>query len=46
MHSVFTPLVEGKSFATPEMAFLALTAQTEVLAIQADGQLGQRDPQP
>ena len=35
VHSVFAPLVEGKSFATPEMAFLTLTGQTEVLAIQA-----------
>jgi D-galactarolactone cycloisomerase len=28
-------LLLGKSFASPEMAFLALTGQTEVLAIQA-----------
>ena len=33
--SVFAPMIEGKSFASPEAAFLALTAQTEVLAIQA-----------
>ena len=33
--TVFAPLVQGKSFATPEMAFLALTGQTEVLAIQS-----------
>ena len=33
--SVFAPLLLGKSFASPELAFLALTAQTEVLAIQA-----------
>lgn len=33
--SVFAPLIVGKSFASPEAAFLALTAQTEVLAIQA-----------
>ena len=33
--SVFAELIEGKSFASPEAAFLALTAQTEVLAIQA-----------
>jgi L-alanine-DL-glutamate epimerase-like enolase superfamily enzyme len=35
VQSVFVPLLEGKSFASPEMAFLALTAQTEVLAIQS-----------
>ncbi len=33
--SVFVPLVEGKSFVSPEMAFMNLTAQTEVLAIQS-----------
>jgi len=33
--SVFAPLVEGKTFASPEMAFLDLTARTEVLALQA-----------
>lgn len=33
--SVFAPLLVGKSFASPEMAFLDLTARTEVLAIQA-----------
>ncbi|CAM9929798.1 unnamed protein product [Phaeothamnion confervicola] len=33
--SVFAPLLVGKAFASPELAFLALTAQTEVLAIQA-----------
>lgn len=32
--SVFAPLVEGKSFPSAESAFLQLTAQTEVLAIQ------------
>ena len=35
VEAVFAPLVQGKTFATPEMAFLSLTAQTEVLAIQA-----------
>lgn len=35
VESVFAPLVQGKSFASPETAFLMLTAQTEVLAIQA-----------
>ena len=35
LDSVFVPLVEGKSFASPEMAFMNLTAQTEVLAIQS-----------
>jgi L-alanine-DL-glutamate epimerase-like enolase superfamily enzyme len=33
--SVFAPLLTGKTFASPELAFLAMTAQTEVLAIQA-----------
>lgn len=33
--SVFAPLVQGKAFASPEMAFLDLTTRTEVLAIQA-----------
>jgi D-galactarolactone cycloisomerase len=33
--AMFAPLVQGKTFASPEMAFLDLTAQTEVLAIQA-----------
>lgn len=33
--SVFAPLVAGKAFASPEAAFLELTARTEVLAIQA-----------
>ena len=33
--AVFAPLVQGKAFITPEMAFLSLTNQTEVLAIQA-----------
>jgi L-alanine-DL-glutamate epimerase-like enolase superfamily enzyme len=33
--SVFAPLVEGKLFASPEAAFLELTEETEVLAIQA-----------
>ncbi len=33
--SVFAPLLVGKSIASPESAFLALTAQTEVLALQA-----------
>lgn len=33
--SVFAPLLAGKSFASPELAFLDLTARTEVLAIQA-----------
>ncbi len=35
VESVFAPMVQGKTFPTPEMAFLSLTAQTEVLAIQA-----------
>jgi L-alanine-DL-glutamate epimerase-like enolase superfamily enzyme len=34
IESVFAPLVEGKSFASPELAYLTLTSQTEVLAIQ------------
>ncbi len=33
--SVFAPLLVGKSFASPESAFLDLTAKTEALAIQA-----------
>lgn len=33
--SVFAPLLEGKAIASPESAFLALTAQTDVLALQA-----------
>ena len=33
--AVFAPLVCGKAFLSPEMAFLDLTAKTEVLAIQA-----------
>lgn len=33
--SVFVPMVEGKRFVSPEMAFMNLTAQTEVLAIQS-----------
>lgn len=33
--AVFAPLLQGRSFASPEMAFLELTRQTEVLAIQA-----------
>ena len=33
--SVFAPLLAGKTFASPEMGFLELTARTEVLAIQA-----------
>ena len=33
--SVFAPLLVGKTFASPEMAYLALSSQTEVLAIQA-----------
>lgn len=33
--SVFAPLLLGVEFASPETAFLSLTAQTEVLAIQA-----------
>ena len=33
--SVFAPLLAGKSFASPEMAFLDMTAGTEVLALQA-----------
>ena len=33
--SVFAPLVVGQSFVSPELAFLQLTSQTEVLAIQA-----------
>ncbi len=33
--SVFAPLVQGKAFVSPEIAFLQLTAQTEVLAIQS-----------
>ncbi len=33
--SVFAPLVQGKAWVSPERAFLDLTAQTEVLAIQA-----------
>lgn len=33
--SVFAPLLAGKTFASPELAFLDLTAKTEVLAIQA-----------
>lgn len=32
---VFAPLLQGKSCVSPEMAFLDLTARTEVLAIQA-----------
>ena len=32
--SVFAPLFEGKSFFSPEVAFVSLTAQTEILAIQ------------
>lgn len=34
VESVFAPLLEGKAIASPESAFLALTAQTDVLAIQ------------
>lgn len=33
--SVFAPLLEGKAIGSPESAFLALTAQTDVLALQA-----------
>lgn len=33
--TVFAPLLEGKAIASPESAFLALTAQTDVLALQA-----------
>jgi len=33
--SVFAPLLEGKAIASPESTFLALTAQTDVLALQA-----------
>lgn len=33
--SVFAPLLAGRTFASPEVAFLDLTAKTEVLAIQA-----------
>lgn len=33
--SLFAPLLAGRSFATPEAAFIGLTTQTEVLAIQA-----------
>ena len=33
--SVFAPLLTGKSFPSPEIAFVELTRQTEVLAIQA-----------
>ncbi len=33
--SVFAPLLAGKTVASPESAFLDLTARTEVLAIQA-----------
>lgn len=33
--SVFAPLLQGRSYASPEAAFLELTAQTEVLAIQS-----------
>lgn len=33
--SVFAPLLVGKTFASPEMAYLSLSSQTEVLAIQA-----------
>jgi D-galactarolactone cycloisomerase len=32
--SVFAPLIEGRGFASPEAAFLDLTAKSEVLAIQ------------
>jgi L-alanine-DL-glutamate epimerase-like enolase superfamily enzyme len=34
VESVLAPLLEGKAIASPESAFLALTAQTDVLAIQ------------
>ena len=34
VESVLAPLVEGKTFTSPEMAYLTLTSQTEVLAIQ------------
>jgi L-alanine-DL-glutamate epimerase-like enolase superfamily enzyme len=33
--SVFAPMLEGRRFASPDVAFAALSAQTEVLAIQA-----------
>lgn len=33
--SVFTPLLVGKCYASPEMAYLELSSKTEVLAIQA-----------
>jgi L-alanine-DL-glutamate epimerase-like enolase superfamily enzyme len=33
--SVFAPLLEGKTIASPESAFLDLTSQTDVLALQA-----------
>jgi L-alanine-DL-glutamate epimerase-like enolase superfamily enzyme len=33
--SVFAPLLEGKTFESPEAAFRAVTAQTEVLALQS-----------
>ncbi len=34
VNSVFAPLLQGKSVDSPEATFLALTAQTEVLALQ------------
>lgn len=33
--AVFAPLMVGKAFASPEIAYLALSSQTEVLAIQS-----------
>jgi len=35
VESVFAPLLSGRTFASPEAAFLELTQLTEVLAIQA-----------
>jgi L-alanine-DL-glutamate epimerase-like enolase superfamily enzyme len=34
VESVFAPMLQGKTVASPETAFLALTAQTETLALQ------------